>query len=198
MSVSAGDVLRVVVKATMYGHDILNVYHLLAKGTDFPDNESLMDYILDWADDAYRSFVDRYTDAITWDSVQVTNVTQEEAVGEEAFGSALVGTADDHDLPPAVSPLVLFPSDTLRSQGRKFLPPPAKINCGNDGSLMGTMVAKLIAWSALIMLGMADDDWELVPGNYRPDSTPEFAEWKSAIVPDAFATQRRRYVGSGS
>lgn len=197
MAVQSGDVLRVIAKMSWGENDIQNVYHMQVSGTNFGTNANVLSEISDFLDGAYLTFDQGVTDLITYDTIEAYNLTQEEYVGEQAWPTLSVGGLADDPLPPQTCNLVLFGTNTLKSQGRKFLPTVTYSQLDTDGTVSSSWVTIIGNFAAYILLGVDAGDWTAVCGNYRP-LTEVFIEWIESTVRDIWATQRRRYFGRGA
>lgn len=197
MPPAVNDIIRVIAKMSQGGGDIQNVYHYridAIPGTS--SNANLLSDLTAHANTAYTEIADRMPDTVLFDTVSAYNLTQDEFVGEGSW-TTLVDGDETTTLPPQNSALVLFSTDTLRSQGRKFLPPFSRGIAGDDGTIIDTVLADIAAYAADYIGTAVGSHFSGVFGNYN-ETLVRFAPWATAIVRDFFATQRRRYFGSGS
>jgi len=125
------------------------------------------------------------------------NVTAEEFIGRESWPSKTVGSGTGDPLPPQNCPLCLFGTAVLRSVGKKFLPVYAETANDSTGTVSGAALANMANFIADVLATKTGTGWSGVLGNWNP-TLVRFAEWTSGIARDFYATQRRRYAGSGS
>lgn len=193
-----GDTIRIVCKLSQAGNDIQNVYHALLGGTVAPSNAALLATVRSWMDDAYSDIVARIADNVLFDSIWVWNMTQDEFVGEADWLTLTAGGGGTNSMmPPQTAALCLFRTAVPKSLGKKFLPPMSSLQLEDDGSIISTGLTQIGLYAAVLLAGATGATWNLVPGNYRP-LVSLFIPYLSAVVRDLFATQRRRYTGSGT
>lgn len=197
MAPSSGDVIRIIAKMSYNGSDVQNVYHLkLDTVPGSPDNGDLMLEIASEMDYMYDYIDSSLADELTFDTVEAYNLTAGEYVGEVDWDTLTVGGAAS-SAPPQLAPLLLFTTETLKSQGRKFLPPTGSLSIESDGTIVSTFVALMANFVTELMSPTQFTDYGGSFGNYR-ELTSIFIPYVAAIVRDFFATQRRRYEGVGS
>jgi hypothetical protein len=177
--------------------DVQNVYHLrLDTVSGSPTNEALLAEVATVMDTIYDTADGVISDLLTFDTIEVYNVTDDEYVGEAGWPTLTVGSNADIT-PPQCAPLVLFNTATLRSQGRKFLPPFGIGSADGDGTLTSAALTVMAAFVAEVLTPGGWTSYGGDFGNYR-DIGGVFIEWTAGVVRDFFATQRRRYFGAGS
>jgi hypothetical protein len=193
-----GDVIRVTAKFSFDDEAVQNVYHIRLTATSTETDAAMLSDIADWLDDAYTYVYQAMTTAVTFDSINAYNLTAERFMGETTWPVLTAGTlTDTTSLPPQVAALVRFPTETLRSQGRKFLPPMGEaVSDGTDGWTTGTLTA-LASFASSILLGVLGVDYSAYPGNWNEDLS-RWAAWASSLVNAYAATQRRRRKGVGA
>ena len=197
MTTEQGDVLRVTCKMSVGVDDVQNVYHFEAQGSGSLSDALTLSLLASGLDGTYDEIDLLITDELSFDTIEVYNLTQDTYVGEANWPILTVGGGLNEMLPPQTCLFTLFNTDVLNSQGRKFLPPTTVDYLGADGTPLGGVLTDLASFAADLLAGYITGAFELHPGNYRKD-TADFIEWVLAIVPDFFATQRRRYYGRGS
>jgi hypothetical protein len=198
MAPSIGDVLRITAKLANGTDTIQNVYHAKLTGDTPPTNEDMLDDVADWMDQAYSAIDQAMSTGITFDEIEVYNLSADEYVGAIGWPVLTAGTAaSGQESPPQCAPLVLFRTNVLKSLGKKFLPQFYTGYYEGDGTLAVNALNAMAAYAAEILAGKVAATYELIPGNYRP-LVDMFIPYVSAVVRDFFATQRRRYVGRGS
>lgn len=198
MPATIGDIIRVTAKMSFDDEAVQNVYHVKMTATTTQTDSQILGDLADWMDDAYTYVYQAMTTALTFDSVNAYNLTQERFMGEVAFPVLTAGTLTaSTSLPPQVAPLVRFPTETLRSQGRKFLPAFGEVvSDGTSGWATGTLTA-LANFGVTILAGAVGVDWGALPGNWS-EAKARWAPWVTALVNTYAATQRRRRKGVGA
>ncbi|MCK4959536.1 MAG: hypothetical protein KAT00_09040 [Planctomycetes bacterium] len=197
MTVQIDDVIRVTAKMSLGVEDIQNVYHFKATGTGTATDANVTIALAAGLDGAYDEIDLLFSTAIAFDTIEFYNLTQDTYLGELAWPTLVAGDDLGDLLPPQTCMFALFNTDELGSQGRKFLGPTTHNYLGADGTPLGGVLTDLAAFAADLLVGYVTGTVTMVPGNYRK-STASFFQWVLAIIPDFFATQRRRYYGSGS
>lgn len=197
MALATGDIVRITCKMSQDGKDVQNVYHMKAAVSAAVTYEDFLDELAQDFDDMYNLVDTRFADVLTFDTIEMYNITKDEYIGETAWPVLTVGSSLSDELPVQSSPCVLFPSDKLRSQGRKFLPPLTIGSLDDHGTIVASVLAEIAAYAAEALTAKVGTDWAGVLGNWNPD-LGRFAEWVSAVVLPEFKTQRRRYTGTGS
>lgn len=197
MPVHNGDVVRITCTMRQSLSDVQNVYHALVDATSTIDNTTFFTQMADDIDSMYDPLVTNLPDQLTFDSISMQNLTQEEFIGQGAWPVKTDGSAVSHMLPPQCAALCLFSTDTLRSQGRKFLPPLTVNSEEDDGSITAATLTAIASFIAECLLTKNGTNWSAVLGNYNP-TLARFATWIEGTARDLFATQRRRYTGYGS
>ncbi|MCK5293006.1 MAG: hypothetical protein KAR39_13430 [Thermoplasmata archaeon] len=197
MTVQIDDVLRVTAKMSIGVEDVQNVYHFKATGTGTATDANVTIAIAAGLDNAYDEVDLLFPTVLSFDTIEFYNLTQDLYLGELAWPTLVAGADVADLLPPQVCPFVLFNTNELGSQGRKFLPVTTTNYIAVDGTPTGGVLTDLAAFAADILIGYVTGTVTMVPGNYRK-GTAAFFEWVLAILPDFYATQRRRYYGSGS
>jgi len=197
MTVAQGDVLRVTAKMSYGVEDVQNVYHFLTTGSGTLSDSAAMTVIAQLIDDAMDELDLLTSDQLAFDTIEFYNLTQDTWMGEDDWPTQTVGGSPEDMSPPQICHLALFNTDTLGSQGRKFLPGPTANFIGADGTPASGQLTTIGLYAAELLLGAISGTVVFKPGNFRK-ATSTFLEWVLAIIPDFYATQRRRYYGSGS
>lgn len=196
MAVAPLDVIRVVVKMTQAAQQLRNVYDFIHTGVNAVNDEDVLDAVLAVMETAYGYVVSQVTDNLSFDSVEVVNVTQDALIGEDVFTTTTAGTATDQASPMQVAYLVRFPTNYRGSQGRKFIPGCNEGSLGENGELNTATQAACLAYALEILDGVTVSGELFVPGVDNPDKG-RFAAYESAICNDIVGTQRRRKQGQG-
>lgn len=197
MAQSQDDVLRVTAKMSLGVEDVQNVYHFIVGGTGTATDAATLTAIANLLDDAYFELQGSTSDEISFDTIEVYNLTQDTWVGELVWPSLTTGGQTGNLMPPQTSMLALFNTDTLRSQGRKFLPPSVIDYVGADGTPLSGVLGYAANFATELLLGATSGTVTFKPGNFRA-LLSAFIPWVFATIPDFYATQRRRYYGKGS
>lgn len=198
MASEVGDVLRAVARMSDGAADVINVFHLLLDGSVVPDDAGILGSIADKLDTAYDVIDAILPDNLTFDSIDVYNITKDLFLGSVPWPSLTAGGATGGQVPPQVAPLIRFTTNVLRSQGRKFLPAIATYQTkDDDGTLSATGLSILGGFASQLLSPITYSQGQALFGNYNA-ALERFAYWTGAIVNDAFATQRRRYRNRGS
>jgi hypothetical protein len=197
MTIAANDILRVVAKMSQQGNDVQNVYHIKVTSESDPDDEDVVDYIATVLDAAYDEIAGDMDTTLLFDTIEVWNITQDTFVGGTVWPTLSAGTNAGDPMPAQCSPLVLFNTATNRSQGRKFLPPLVAGTVDTDGSILSAALAHIALYAAYFLGPQSGVGWAFEFGNFNVD-LERFVPWVYSIVRDFWATQRRRYLGSGT
>jgi len=197
MAVENNDVVRITCKFSFLSNDVQNVYHMKVSTTGPVDDEDFLDEVAADMDSMYDDITTHISNDVAFESVEVYNVTDESYIGEVAWPSKTVGGASGNNLPPAASALCLFSTGFLRSQGRKFLPLMTLNALTTNGGVHNDVVTAITSFIADVLLAKSGVNWSGLMGNWNPDLA-RFAQWIAGIAQDEWATQRRRYKGSGS
>lgn len=197
MPVNVGDILRITARMSWGEDDIQNVYHLRVTAGDDEDNTDVLTDIAEDLEDAYDFILGRIPNEITFDSLEGYNLTDDEWMGVVGWPTLTAGTATADPMPPQNSPLVLFTTDVPRSQGRKFLPPFSVNEVQDDGTIDTVPLQNVESYMVSLLAGVVGTYIEAEYGNWN-EALARFATWILGEARDIFATQRRRYFGSGS
>lgn len=198
MAVNNGDVIRVTTKCSLEDQDLQNVYHVQHQGTGGVSDTTWFQACRVWLDGAYDNMDPGVQDTITYDSIEAYNLTQDTYIGEDVWPIQTVGGSATTDmLPRQTAPLARFLTNTLRSQGRKFLLPLVEGWCSGQGELAATTLTNMALYAADILTGFTVGGDDVVPGNYRKIGAV-FIEWVGSVINSYFATQRRRSPSIGS
>lgn len=197
MAIDVNDVLRVVCQFSWDEDEIQNVYHCRVTRDDDVTDEDALSYIAQTLDTAYTHVAALITDEISFDSIEVWNVTKDEYIGITTWTTLVDGGSDQPPLPPQNAMLCLFGTDTPRSQGRKFLPASTDYHLDSDGTVAADALGDLEDFIAELLLGVVGTYMDAEFGNWN-EALERFAVWVIGEARDMFATQRRRYFGRGA
>jgi len=197
MAITDGDIIRITAKMSQGLSDIQNVYHCQVETSGPVSNATFLSEMAADVDSMYTDLVTNIANNVSFDTIQMYNITQDEYIGETSWPSKTAGTASANMLPPQTAPLVLFSTAYLRSQGRKFLPPFTVNAEEDDGTLASAALGQIANFIADVLLQKSGVNWTAYMGNWNP-TFARFAQWLEGTARDFFATQRRRYTGYGS
>lgn len=196
MTVTNGDILRLTAKMSVNENDVQNVYHIRINGGPVADGD-IVDGLGDAMDFIY-DYIEAYSPAtLDFDTIAVWSVTEDRPLGEIEWPTLTNGSGVGDIAPLQLAALVLFGTETARSQGRKFMPPPLEEHLTAAGTISAAYQAALADFGAALLPVVIVDNWEYEFGNWR-GSISLFSEWETAIVKDIIRTQRRRVAGVGS
>jgi hypothetical protein len=193
-----GDVLRVTAKMKVStGQDIQNVFHMKHGGSA---QEAAVEYaaVADWVEAIYSELITDFASKLTFETIDVYNITKDFVVGEEAWPSLTAGTGTGDPVAPQLSGLITFTTNTGKSQGRKYLPPFFESAATSLGEIWATTLGHMAAAAAAALLDIAiAPDTNISAGNWN-QALGRFTTWIAAVVKTTFRTQRRRRTGVGS
>jgi hypothetical protein len=196
-----GDIIRVTANMSWNaGADqVVNTYH--TKANLFSGNysdASVHTAIADALDTAYTALNTWISSAVTYDSIETWNLTQDRPMGVTAWPTLTTGDATGEMYAAQCAPLLLMYTLAPRSQGRKYLPPTTESFVSLGGTLNAAILAGIAAFGAALL-----DGWEITPlnagawGNWNKVLV-RFAEWVAGVVETRLRTQRRRVEGVGT
>lgn len=202
MTVTNGDILKLVVQAVLDDGTIAqNVFYLIANLAAPQADQSILNALETWVEDAYDNLDGEIVDDTTFDDI-VCDIIEFVAgkwetsyhVGTEAIDVTPTSIADP--LPNQVAPFATFNTTRPKSKGRKYL-----FSFGEDtvsGSFLNAgSVTNMVAFAADILSTITLAPFNtLVPGIVRK-GVDSFLEFQSATVTNVVGTQRRRRPGEG-
>lgn len=197
MTAAVNDVLRIVAKMSLGIDDVQNVFHakcIIQHGT--PTDAQIISDLANTLDTAYDYLDGVQPSDLSYDTISVYNLTQDYFMGEVAWPSLTAG-ASASTVPPQCAALVLFNTDTLKSQGRKYLPPFGGGAIDNDGTVTSAVLAYITSWAAEFIGTVIGTYMDVEYGNWN-DTKSRWVPWVLAIIRDFFATQKSRYLGAGT
>jgi len=197
MTVVNNDVLRVTCKMRQNTKDVLNVYHIKALETGDLSHAAVMVEVANRMDAVYDEIIAQITNNLTFGSIEVWNVTQDRPVGEASWPTQTTGEGEGDPLPEATSFCMLFPTETARSQGRKFIGGIGEGANDGDGTPVALLMTNAIDFIATLLGTWLIGDGEFVFGNYNT-LLERFARWIEGFAVDIWRTQRRRYRDTGT
>jgi hypothetical protein len=199
MPVNPDDVLRVTAKMTLHSGDIQNVYHLQNQGSAAIPDETALSGLAQYIDSAHEELQTLIASGLTFDSIDVYNLTQDYLIGNTPWTTLEIGGdggASDVYTPQGAA-LVKFLTNTARSQGRKYIGGLTEANIGGVGFLIPTAVVKLLNYASEILLPPVLSGQQMEIGNWN-EVLSRFVGWTAGQVAAQLGTQRRRRTGVGS
>lgn len=197
MANEVNDVLRINARMRYNGaSDIINAYEvLIASGTP-GDDANVFDACNTIVNAAYVHLNGSIPAEITYADITVYNKTKETLVGSGAWDTLTAGAGAADAMPPQIANLVVFPTASLRHQGRKYLPPFTE-GLYDNGLISSGGLSLLDLYGDQIMAGVSGFGFV---GEFGVQGVNDFI-WRPfvsfKIIPAA-RTQRRRTVGFGS
>lgn len=189
------DVIRVIADMTLLGQSILNVYHMVS-ASSVPDDEVIQDAQVG-LDDLYQLVNAEIDNQLSYNSIRVFNVTDNQDLGIHDWPTLVAGAADAQCLPLGVAALLTLPTSVPKVRGRKFF-------CGfsegaqADGVWGSGVVDSLNDIGAFMLTPMLGD----ASGEFWrfgvPTSIGGFQLFASSLVGNIPAYQRRRKQGVGA
>jgi hypothetical protein len=198
MTLVTGDVLRATAKLSWGSDDIQNVYHIIADSNSANSDATILDEVIADLDNAYSAVQGPMSNAVSFDSVSLYNLTADRYMGESTWTALTVGGDTTNNLlPPMVAALARFPTATLGSQGRKFLGGFTVGSLQTYGELTSATFNSVTLFATRILNGVTGSDWTGTYGNYVV-ATGVFRPYVRAVINTYWCTQRRRRPGVGS
>lgn len=202
MSVSVGDILRVVAVIQWLDGDIMqNVFNAVIGGAGGPYTDSdIVDDGVAWLDNMYANLTPTWTNEIDGSEVRVyiwDTVDQDwDEVGSGAWTWNPGGAGDF--LPRGVAGLINVKTTDPDVSGKKYLGGLTEAH-NTDGLLNATWLAAsalfAIDWATDFVGGTSGADWE--PGIWSPTESLFFNMSGTVLIPAIPAYQRRRKDGIG-
>lgn len=202
MSITIGDILRVVAVAAWLDGDVLqNVFNAEIVGTGGPyDDEDIVDDAVDWMDDVFGAFNGQISDELDGAEVRVYKYDPGDddwdEVGIESWGFNPINT--DEQLPRGVALLVNLKSVDPDVSGKKYIGGLCEAQV-QDGLWTAGEVARAVTFATLWLTPFAGvhsaADWD--PGIWSVKNNSFFKASNTVIIPSIPAYQRRRKQGVG-
>ena len=197
MSVENQDIVRVTCKFLLLGEDVQNVFHIQNQGAGSVDDGSAHVLIMLRREDGYNELVPLLSENFIFETFETFNITQDKPMQETNWIELVDGDKIDQVLPKQTSALMLFPTGSARSQGRKYIggftEDSNAVGAVPSPALVTALTACLDAWLEPWIVGTGTFNF----GNYRKEPL-RFAEWLSGFAREVWRTQRRRATGVGS
>lgn len=202
MSISVGDILRVVATAVwLDGNLNQNVFNAVIGGTGGPYTDGdIVDDALEWVEDMYANLVGNMSDEIDGSQIQVYVYDPIDDDWDEVGTSSWTfnPTAALEQLPRGVAALINAKTTDPDVNGKKY--------CGGlteaaatDGLWSAGTITQLLGfaatWYTAFAGGTSGASW--VPAIWSPTATNAFALSGDVITPTIPAYQRRRKRGVG-
>lgn len=197
MPVNPLDVLRITAKFSQASQQIRNVYDVIHGGLTQQTDADVWNGVLLWLELAYTFVQPGQTSQFSYDTIDIVNVTQGLPIIEVAWPNLSAGGDVNNDpLPLQIAAVCRFPTNYLRSQGRKFVGGLTENQTQGNGVLIPTTVTAHASYAARIAAGFTVNGDLFVAGADNP-SKARFAAFTASIVNDVVGTQRRRKQGVG-
>lgn len=197
MSVNHLDIIRVTARMDFGGiAAVQNQFHFQYTGGSAEDDFEVENGIALLLDDAYQELVALFESGFDFRDILVWNVTQDRPMNTQSWPTLTVGTGAGIALPLQIAALVLFRTNTARSQGRKYLPPMVVTTHDGSGHLTTAAQTACNAWATVVTGTITTPNGTLKAGNWRYPTGP-FSPWLTGTVSQYFRTQRRRVFGVG-
>jgi hypothetical protein len=198
MTINNGDVLRVTAKMSSEAdQDLQNVYYWRGSGVGISTDAQFATACRTELDNAYGYFDDQLADGVSFDSIEIFNITQDVPVGEYTWPTLSAGGSASDVLPEQTALLVTFSTAAARSVGKKFLGGWTEGNNDSDGTIASSLLTLILSYISTILSGFAAGDLDFEAGHWSVINET-FVPWLAGLVDDVWATQRRRRPGVGS
>lgn len=197
MTINQGDIVRITPRFRMFEEDVQNVYHVEVQGVG-----TLTDVVFDaaavaWLETIYNLLNGQISDEMDRVDIVIQNLTEGTPARFKAWTTFPTPTDTNTPLPLQCSSLITFPSDTVKSIGRKFIAGFTEADNTDPGIPTAGVISDLATMAAAMLVGIISGTVICPPGNWSETKT-RFAEWAFAQVAEFWATQRRRRAGVGS
>lgn len=198
MPVTISDVLRATAKCSWGGDDIQNVFHIQALASSASADSVILSDVIADLDNAFAAIQPFLTNSFSFDSVSVYNLTADSYLGEATWTTLTIGGDTTNNVLPVMNAaLCRFPTQTLGSQGRKFLGGFTTGSLATYGELLSATFNAVTLFGTRILNGLTGTGWTGQHGNYVT-ATGTFRPYVRAIINTYWCTQRRRRPGVGS
>lgn len=197
MTVQLLDIIRVTARFQMFEEDVQNVYHLRTSGTGSQTDAAFDASVVTWLESVYNVLNGQISDEFERLDIVIQNLSEGTPARFSQWTTYPTPTDTNTPLPLQVSALITFPSDTVKSIGRKFIGGFTEADNVDPGVPIAAVLADLATLAAAILTGFTSGTLTVKPGNWNAD-TAFFANWIFATVAGFWATQRRRRAGVGS
>jgi hypothetical protein len=203
MTVSAGDLLRVVAyRDTSLGR-LANTFYLQVGGSGGVDNTVALDRVAVWVGSIFDNGRNYIHNSVPNISLQVAKVqwiagviTETEIVGEVSGIGSTAGIGTNSRVAEGVAVLVTLPTTAPKTRGRKFIGGLDQSAMSTDGSIVSGALAAFAAWAADMIAGYSADGLTYLPFVFRSQTGLPVVLF-NAVVRVAAAYQRRRKRGVG-
>lgn len=203
MTVSPGDILRVVAKMTdLNGSQIQNRYFYKHQGSGDVTNSAFLTAIETEMSGIYEGFDTYIPDTTTPLEIEVDKVayvggklTTIGPIGTVPFVTWTGGEGSTDSLPQGVAAVVNFPTGVANVVGRKYFGPLVEASQAN-GSLVGAAITQISAAAVDLLAGftiVAEDFDHIV----MSDKIAGAAQILSVVTRAVLGYQRRRKAGRG-
>ena len=200
MDCANGDVLRVAARLSSgTATDVVNVFHFkLVAAAPIPDN-TIGSECGDNLEAIYTPLVAHIPTTVTFEDINVFNVTQDRPLGVFTWPTLLTGNKGvDHKMPAQLSAMVRFPTGYSKSWGRKFFGPFSEAANTENGTIeaalltvLGTVALEVLAPHLIA----GTDKLETVVYN---KNLAQFVPVIDAVIKNVWSTVKTRRTGRGS
>lgn len=198
MTIVVDNVIRVTAKLKRGDvDDQVNVYHLKVTDVGTDDQQQLRDALVEYLESFYAIVNVDISDTLTYDSVEIFNVTTGDPEPTEPWTTLTIGLGDDEALPSGCCALMLGRTATGGVLGKKYLPTytePAQ----NGGVWTAPVLVRMLLAAAIWIAPFVSS----TGSTFRPVVYSRLLEvahiFTGALVNSVVAYQRRRKRGVGS
>lgn len=191
------DLIEVVADMLWLGQRVLNVYHLA--GDQALDDSDVLTDVAEYMDDLYLTVDQLMSDALTFGSIIVRNLTQEEVLGEVDWPTLVNGgSTGANQLMSQAAGLVTFPTAIPKRRGRKFVPGFNEANL-SSGLFDATLVSALEDFGEYLITPhsmTSGAGWRYLVWN-GVIGVNSVSQPTEAIVTNVPSTLSRRRIGAG-
>ena len=131
------DIIMIVVDILLLGQRMKNVYHAAPAGAVIDDEG--IDDLMSWLVSAYAEILPIMADNLNMQSITIRNISDDGDLGVHDWAGAATGSATGEILPLGVAGLVTFPTQTIGSRGRKFIPGFTETSMGDSAFVAGAV-----------------------------------------------------------
>lgn len=197
MALSTNDIVRVTASLLLNGSDLIqNVFHVKLVNDAAQPQGDLRDDLGAWMEDIYDSLVGSISQLVTFEEIQIFNVSSDNPEPTISWPTITAGTNTQEQQVDGVAALVLGRTGVSNVVGKKYF----------GGIVLDGYQDGLIAAATLTSIVLAGDDWITPfsgastatwdPGLWTRPTGP-FTVFTEAIARDLPAYQRRRKRGVG-
>lgn len=161
------------------------------------DGETMTD-LAKWMDNAFDPLAQWICDTVTFDVVNVFNVTQDRPLGNEPWPVQTAGEQTLDPLPAQCACYVQFETGISRSWGRKFMGGFSELANNLEGYITANLVTALASFALVITNGYTSAASDSYGPYIYSTQINDYRPIVSATVRNVWSTIRRRRIGRGS